>query len=50
MHVARGEPAGLGLVGLWTLKMLVELLLLVVGPGGARGFRSYQSIHCQLAE
>lgn len=49
MRVALGKPAGLGLSVLWTLKMLAERLLLVVGLGGAIGFRSYLSIHCQLA-
>ena len=50
MHVALREPAGLGLSVLWTLKMLAEKTLLVVGPGGETEFRSYLSIHCQLAE
>ena len=30
--------------------MLAEWLLPVVGLGGAKGFRSYLSIHHQLAE
>lgn len=48
MRVALEEPAGLGLGVLWTLKVLAEWTFLVVGPGGARVFRSYLSMHCQL--
>ena len=48
MDVALEKPAGLVLGVLWTLKMLVEWLLLVVGLDGATGFQSYLSARVQL--
>ena len=45
VHVARGNFAGLGLGSLWTLTMTAERLLLAVGLGGEKGFRSAQSTH-----
>ena len=50
MRVALGEKAGLGLGVLWMPKELAGWLLLVGEPGEARGFQSFLSVHCQLAE
>ena len=50
VEFALGESAGFGSSVLWKLKMLFDWLLLAVGPGEERGFRSYLSIHRQLAE